>query len=411
MPAVDVADVQRTGTEIRVRFASEEQAVRIESALAVAFPQLEMPAVDPIPAIGIDHRIKSEWDDGFVLEIEATNNSAIATRLSLPLQIVATIEDVWGGSFKQAAGSALITSDKPIEPGETWDFGMKAKGSDHSFSLSPAVTTIEAEETETVGGSDGVSAPEPEPEPKASMPAPTPDATSYAPALDPGQDAKRNILDLLGGVYDGGWEWENIEVMQDSEGPYLRTHMGEGLYVGDKGKQRGAGFDTRTLHAEHAILEYDLRLKPGFDPVKGGKLPGLMAGDSPSGHKEADNGITARIMWRRDAQGELYLYYPEMEKSYGDSIGRGSFTFDTSGAWHTIRQEVKLNDVGQSNGFIRVWYDDRLAIERTGLRLRTKDSVLIEGMMHTIFFGGGDRSWAASRDEYVDTRNFRISTP
>lgn len=405
MPAADIADVHRTGTEMLVRFASEEQAVRIESALAVAFPQLKVPEVEPTSAISIDHRIKSEWDDGFVLEIEATNNTAIATRLSLPMDIEATIEDVWGGTFKQAAGAALITSDKPIEPGETWDFGMKAKGTNHSFSLSTSAAAIKAEEAETDDWSGRGSVP------ATSTPPSTPGAMSYAPTLAPSQDAKKNILEALGGVYDGGWEWENIEVMQDSEGAYLRTHLGEGLYVGDKGKQRGAGFDTRTLHTEHAVLEYQLRFRPGFDPVKGGKLPGLMGGDSPSGHKEADNGFTARMMWRRDAEGELYLYYPDMKQSHGDSVGRGNFVFDTSGGWHTIRQEVKLNEIGQSNGFIRVWYDGEPVIEATDLRLRTKDDVLIEGMMHTVFFGGGDRSWAAARNEYVDTRNFRIHTP
>lgn len=407
MPGVDIDtdNVHRTDTQVRVHFASEEQAVRIESALAVAFPQLKVPEIEPTPAISIDHRIKSKWDDGFVLEIEATNNTSNATRLSLPMQIGATIEDVWGGSFKQAAGAAFITSDKPIEPGDTWDFGLKAKGSDHSFSLSPVVTASEAEETGPDDWSDRVSAP------AVSTPTPAPGAMPYAPTLDPNQVAKKNILGALGGVYNGGWEWENIEVMQDSEGAYLRTHMGAGRYVGDKGRQRGAGFDTRTLHTEHAVLEYQLRFRPGFDPVKGGKLPGLMGGDSPSGHKSAHTGFTARMMWRREAEGELYLYYPDMSQSHGDSIGRGNFIFDTSGGWHTVRQEVKLNDVGQSNGFIRVWYDGDPVIEATDLRLRTRDSVLIEGMMHTVFFGGGDRSWAATRNEYVDTRNFRIYTP
>lgn len=100
-----------------------------------------------------------------------------------------------------------------------------------------------------------------------------------------------------------------------------------------------------------------------------------------------------------------------MKQSHGDSIGRGNFHFDCSGAWHTIRQEVKLNDVGQANGFIRVWYDEELVIEIVDLRLRTQDSVLIEGMMHTIFFGGSSDGWEAARDEWVDTADFRIYTP
>ncbi|MEC9483160.1 MAG: hypothetical protein UMU75_07510 [Halomonas sp.] len=417
MDMLEVADVQYAESERLVHFESKEQARRVESTLSEMFPELEMAALGSRPEpeqteapLPIRVHEKSVWEDGMVIKVQVTNTTGREQPLSVRLSLASTIEEVWGGTYEADGDGYVITSDEAIEPGEEWDYTIKLTGSDHGYEIEEA-------------GVGHAQAPEPSQpeslrtelaaEPPTSRPrvGTTPDTLAYAPSLDPGKSAKRNILDSLGGVYDGGWDWENIEVMDGAGGPFLRTHMEKGAYVREKNEMRGAGFDTRTLATTHAVLTYELRFKPGFDPVKGGKLPGLMAGDSPSGHKEANNGITARLMWRRDAQGELYLYYPDMKKSHGDSIGRGNFYFDTSGKWHRIKQEVKLNDVGRSNGFIRVWYDDELVIEATDLRLRTKDSVFIEGIMHTIFFGGGNDSWAATRDEWVDTRGFRIYTP
>ncbi|MFC3293205.1 polysaccharide lyase [Modicisalibacter luteus] len=384
----------------------------LEIAALVSTPEPEQ-AEAPLP---IRVREKSEWDAGMVLEAWVKNTTGRKQPLSVRLSLASAIEEVWGGTYEVNGSDYIITSDKAIEPGEEWDPTIKISGSDHGYQFKgtnngqgPAQKETEPLQTELLQSELAAEpAAAPASNPKAGD---TPATLVYAPHLDPGKNTKRNILDNFGGVYDGGWGWENIEIVDGPGGPFLRTHMEKGAYVGEKDEMRGAGFDTRTLSATHAVLTYDLRFKPGFDPVKGGKLPGLMAGDSPSGHKKADNGITARMMWRRNSQGELYLYYPDMKKSHGDSIGRGNFHFDTSGEWHQIKQEVKLNHIGQNNGFIKVWYDGELVIEATDLRLRTKDSVLIEGVMHTIFFGGGNDSWAAARDEWVDTRNFRIVTP
>ncbi|TDX30815.1 hypothetical protein DFO67_10470 [Modicisalibacter xianhensis] len=403
MAQLEIMSFERTGSELLLRFNNEADAKRMEAALGVAFPEEEEPVPEvpskEAPVIRVQEG--AIWHDGMVLDVWVTNKTAADKILSVGLVANSVIDDLWGGIYDIDDGEYVITSSKPIGPGGTWDFTIKLKGSDHTYEF------LGVEPVEQTP--DPAEQPE-QPEPVA-VSQDAPGTLVHAPEIDPRISAEANIMGALGGVQDGSWDLQNIEVIADPDGNILRTHMGKGLYVGDKGKMRGAGFDTRTMKVTHAVLEYDLRFKPGFDPVKGGKLPGLMAGDSPSGHKEALNGMTARMMWRREAQGELYLYYPDMKESHGDSIGRGNFYFDTSGKWHTIRQEVKLNDVGKANGYIKVWYDGVPVIEATGLRLRTKDSVLIEGIMHTIFPGGGDRSWAVTRDEWVDTRNFRIYTP
>ncbi|KAG0341954.1 hypothetical protein BG004_005842 [Podila humilis] len=63
-------------------------------------------------------------------------------------------------------------------------------------------------------------------------------------------------------------------------------------------------------------LEYQMLFQPGFDWVKGGKLPGILSGSEGdagcktgcSGGGTAENCFSTRMMWRADGEGELYLY-------------------------------------------------------------------------------------------------------
>ncbi|KAG0279682.1 hypothetical protein BGZ96_001856 [Linnemannia gamsii] len=61
-------------------------------------------------------------------------------------------------------------------------------------------------------------------------------------------------------------------------------------------------------------LEYQMMFQPGFNWVKGGKLPGILMGSELgcnagcSGGGSAENCFSTRMMWRADGMGELYLY-------------------------------------------------------------------------------------------------------
>ncbi|KAF8949642.1 hypothetical protein BGZ52_005309 [Haplosporangium bisporale] len=61
-------------------------------------------------------------------------------------------------------------------------------------------------------------------------------------------------------------------------------------------------------------LEYQMLFQPGFNWVKGGKLPGILSGSEQgcnagcSGGGSAENCFSTRMMWRANGEGELYLY-------------------------------------------------------------------------------------------------------
>ena len=105
----------------------------------------------------------------------------------------------------------------------------------------------------------------------------------------------------------------------------------------------------------------------------------------------------------REGAGELYTYLPpgidantkvcnvpplsECNDVFGQSIGRGSFTF-TPGKRTTIGQRVRLNDVGKENGELELFVDGKSMFTVSGLVLATADAGRIRGIQMQSFFGG-----------------------
>jgi hypothetical protein len=157
-----------------------------------------------------------------------------------------------------------------------------------------------------------------------------------------------------------------------------------------------------------ARLQYQIRFPPGFDWVKGGKLPGLYGGTGNTGkvHPNGADGFTTRCMWREHGRG---IGYPFLPTSPGDgtTICLGKPLFAADGEWHSLTQEVTLNDPGENNGSIVFGYDD-ICVRAPDLKFRTVASLGIDGVLFQTFFGGGERSWATGVTTAVDFASFRV---
>lgn len=156
--------------------------------------------------------------------------------------------------------------------------------------------------------------------------------------------------------------------------------------------------------ADTVFLRYQVRFPPGFDFVKGGKLPGLYGGSGGSGGQHHDDGFSTRYMWRRGGAGEVYAYLPG-GSGFGVSLGRGSWTLPT-GQWTDIQQGVRLNTPGRADGTLTVWVNGRQVFNQNGLTFRLTDQPRIDGLFFSTFFGGGDPSWASPKDQYADFAGF-----
>jgi len=158
-------------------------------------------------------------------------------------------------------------------------------------------------------------------------------------------------------------------------------------------------------------LQYYVRPQPGFQSVRGGKLPGLYGGDTTvaSGGRDPNgtNGWSGRLMWRNDNNGEVYAYLYGTD-GYGNQLGCGNWTWQP-GKWTKVQETVSLNTPGKSNGYIMVYINGVPALDALGLTFRTVGSLRIDGLFFSTFFGGSDRTWATPQTQHVDFAGFVVT--
>ncbi len=191
------------------------------------------------------------------------------------------------------------------------------------------------------------------------------------------------------------------------------------------GRSGGFLFDRRIPDTEEAVLEYKVKFDKNFVWATGGKLPGLGGsalnnnGAIPSGctmnQNNIDNGFSCRLMWRRNrAQTTtpyliLYFYHPNKDRC-GDNIR--IFTGLKKDKWYTIRQYVKMNTPGQSNGIIRMWIDGERVLNMTNALIRKagKGNVKINDLIMNTYRGGSrtDPVWHSPTTDYAYFDDFKV---
>ena len=218
-------------------------------------------------------------------------------------------------------------------------------------------------------------------------------------------------------------------------------------------------------------LEYKVMFKQGFlynrEGLFGGKLPGLMGGETISGGATPDgtNGWTSRIMWGQMGRGLGYLYYPDMrDDKYNQNacprfglesedcvIFRNKyFTFDNDSSkkclsewaadeyefrfkterFYKIKQLIKMNTLsndtaegsdnsadevaqgslqGMRDGQLKIWLDDKLVVDCTNIRFRDEPELAIDSLLFSTFFGGNTaESSAHPHDETIYFDDFIV---
>ncbi|KAI0769617.1 hypothetical protein BD413DRAFT_604760 [Trametes elegans] len=173
------------------------------------------------------------------------------------------------------------------------------------------------------------------------------------------------------------------------------------------------------------LVTYEVSFDTNFTFVKGGKLPGLRGGPDPdgcSGGSAADgsNCFSTRLMWRKQAAGEVYAYVPTPNDicsnkdfkcnsdGFGTSIDRGSFSF-AAGQWNRITLLVRLNEpLDTANGEVALYYNNVQAFDEKALQYRSNSGISIGGLWLSTFFGGNDDSWAPPSTVHAYFRDFEL---
>ncbi|MBX9589892.1 MAG: hypothetical protein K2X43_11340 [Hyphomonadaceae bacterium] len=169
-------------------------------------------------------------------------------------------------------------------------------------------------------------------------------------------------------------------------------------------------WEPRVLQGKtHACLSYRVLFPAGFDFQRGGALPGL-AGASTGG--ESGDRFLARLAWRAKAAPGAVVRVTENGTTRTLAAERESVALP-DGKWVKLEEEVVLNTPGRTDGILRVWIDDTLAIERTDMTYRAKPDVTLSAVAVEVFTvpGVDDARATAAKDAKVWLTPFEVRWP
>lgn len=247
-------------------------------------------------------------------------------------------------------------------------------------------------------------------------------------ALEPGLQGRPGIL-FFSGYETDPWEdaWGMVwgpapkDHLSFVTGPTAlrgrsaRVRYPKGAIGGDSACQYLCSFPKMGLAPrEECYVRYYVRFDPGFDFVKGGKLPGLVGGQANTGGHipNGRDGWSARLMWRSGGRVVQYLYHPDQKGVWGDDLDwatDGEPCRFVPGTWHCVETCVRMNTPGKHDGVLRSWFDGALALETATIRFRDVPELQIDGFYFSTFFGGGDLSWAPPEDQYAQFDDFVLA--
>ena len=260
----------------------------------------------------------------------------------------------------------------------------------------------------------------------------------------------------LGILTHGFWGLEHLQVVADPQD--VTRHVLQITYPKDGVTiESGTGLlfapPVSLKNPKKACLSYKVLFEKDFKFGKvGGKLPGLFGFNIKSkvplnatccaGPWEHDASVcfSARISYRTlrglgYPKGKMFFeVIPWMDESqcaqhpnwncdlpYGSGMVIRTPKPETFapilGSWTQIDQEIKLNDEGKSNGYIRIWYNGQLVIDESNISITTNGSVVITGILfHALFGQGFDLSQGSPVDQVsyisdVTISNSRFSYP
>ena len=155
---------------------------------------------------------------------------------------------------------------------------------------------------------------------------------------------------------------------------------------------------------------YWVKFPENFDPVLGGKLPGIgndhaqTGGGKPNGH----DGWSVRVMWDRHGKLGQYVYHMDQPSHFGDFFEWGGAEIQ-KGKWQQIKTFVKLNTQGKRDGVIKTWLDGKLVLDKTDLRFQAGNDLKIERFLFSVFYGGSGPEWAPAYDNIIYLDDFTLS--
>ncbi len=201
----------------------------------------------------------------------------------------------------------------------------------------------------------------------------------------------------------------SLNTLIDNNEKVLQLNFKKGCF----GPKPGMQFTVDIPKAKNIELSYMLKFSENFDFTKGGKLPGLsggkimVGGNSPNGK----NGWSARMMFLENGKICNYLYYGDMKSNFGEKhiVNKSDIPyFLPKNEWITINQQIKINDIGSKNGFIKTSINGLLLATISDIALSKTEHLQIDKLLFSCFHGGDNIEYAPKNDCYIHFKNFTI---
>lgn len=220
--------------------------------------------------------------------------------------------------------------------------------------------------------------------------------------------------------------------MSNTTSGILQVYYPKGSSSPSKLPVGGFGFYSTPNEIDNArdvILEYSVMFDKSFNPVLGGKLPGLYISNGEntiggSGGKHTNN-TSCRIAWRADFNAEAYVYLPKTVNQsesyynnsiqnhlYGDSIWRGQLNFKKE-IWNDVSLRIRLNTFNNKNypntdGLIMLTINN-VTKQINDLVWTTDTTSRIKTIIFETFFGGSSPKAVTPNDTWSFFKNIKIT--
>ena len=233
--------------------------------------------------------------------------------------------------------------------------------------------------------------------------------------------SKWNIIQIAFGKHNN-----NHKIVNDT---ILEVFYPKGSSTPSKLPVGGIGFYSNPHEikgSKEVLLKYQVKFDETFDPVLGGKLPGLFINTGRntkggSGGKRTNN-ASCRIAWRANFSAEAYLYLPTSNQNqeyqsliikngkYGDSLWRNNLFFDHYN-WNNVSIQLRLNNVKDNipiqDGLLQVTINNiTQAFDK--IIWRTDNNHFINTIIFETFFGGSSPKTVTPHDTWTYFKNVQV---
>jgi hypothetical protein len=150
--------------------------------------------------------------------------------------------------------------------------------------------------------------------------------------------------------------------------------------------------------------------EPGWEWVKGGKLPGFGPNKHTTGCDDIEpSGWSARLMWSGSERLRTYTYHQDRQSPCGDVTNADPNI--AVGQYHAISIFLRINSAPTSaDGILSLYIDGVRRVHLPTIRWRQDISRASEitKFMFSTFYGGADRSYSPSKITHARFDNFAI---